>query len=175
MSPCPGGAAPAALPEGIGRHVYRCAPETCGEGVCCARFDVAVSAAERERIAALLPRLVKFCPWLAEDGDVFQATPCFLFIRKREGKCVFNFPANGRDGAAGYLCAIHALALQDGLNPYAVKPRGCALWPFLEDGAGNLRVDDENQGLPCLRPRAAGEGEAPDPELLALWRQLPPR
>lgn len=167
-----GGAAP---PEGVGDFVYRCAPETCGEKVCCGHFDVAVSAAERARIEALLPRLEKLCPWLADDREVFAATPCFLFLRKREGRCVLNFPANGRDGAAGYLCAIHALALEDGENPYAVKPRGCALWPLLEDGAGNLRVDDESQGFPCLRRRAPGAGGAPDPELLALWRALPPR
>lgn len=162
-------------PENLRRFTYACEPALCREKVCCAHFDIAVSAAERERIIKRLPRLRRYCPWLPENADaVFTATPCFLFIKKQaNGLCLFNFPANGRDAQDGYYCAIHALALAEGENPYAVKPRGCALWPFLEDGAGNLRVDDETTVFPCLRPCPARA--AADPHFTELLDALPPR
>lgn len=162
------------VPEGMRDFDYLCDPALCREHVCCGHFDIAISAEEKERILALLPRLKRFCPWLADEPDIFRETSCFLFLCKRQGLCVLNFPVNGRNAEDGYYCALHALALQDGENPYAVKPRGCALWPLLEDGAGNLRVDDETTRFPCLRRREDCSAE-PAPELQKLWESLPSR
>jgi len=168
------------LPAGMRDYAYRCDPRVCGEQVCCGHFDIAISAAEHDRILAMLPRLARFCPWLAginaTEEAIFSRTPCFLFLKKRRldngtPLCVFNFPANGRDATEGFFCALHALALAEGKNPYAEKPRGCALWPFLEDGGGNVRVDDETTCFRCLQ-RTSRQPQA-DPELKKLWEQIP--
>ncbi|GHV19123.1 hypothetical protein AGMMS49959_03080 [Planctomycetales bacterium] len=143
---------------------YVCAPEQCGERVCCRIFDIAVTAEERERIGARREELASYCPWLAATTELFTVTPHFILLKKRDdGLCVFNYAANG-----GYYCALHALALARGENPYRAKPRGCATWPFLADNDGTLHLD---KTAPCLR-RVTPPAAQADANLLALISEL---
>ncbi len=149
------------------RGTYGCDPALCKARVCCSVFDIAITHEERDRLISLLPRMVPFCPWLAEGEEPFLTTPWELFIRKRpDGLCWFNF----RDDAGRAWCGVHAAALAAGENPYAWKPLNCASWPFLRDGSGRLTLDDD-ASFPCLR-HCANDATVPDPELLALLRQL---
>lgn len=146
------------------RGEYCCEPKLCGEGVCCAHFDIAITLEEHERISGLLARVLEFCPWVVEEGasGAFKRTPSEIFINKRPGgKCWFNF----RTPEGRWLCGLHAAALKAGENPYAWKPLNCALWPFLRDGAGNLTLDT-GSGLPCVRGR--DDANEPDKELYRM-------
>lgn len=156
-------------PDALTTHAYRCDPALCRDASCCARFDVALTHAEADRIRDRLPELLPFCPWLQEDGqlvDPFHLTPCEIILRKRaDGTCLLNHQAD--DGRL--YCAVHSWALAHGENPFAVKPLACSLWPFVRDGADRCTLDHES-APPCLTPKSDPN---PDPELLALLTSIP--
>ncbi len=147
------------------RLEYKCDPELCKDGVCCAVFDIAITFEERDRIETLLDRVKKYCPWLEDGESPFQLTPCELFIRKRpDGLCWFNY----RDSKGRCWCALHSAALEAGENPFKWKPLNCSLWPFLRDGMGRLEVDTHTKA-PCLRINISGKAEE---ELISMLEEI---
>lgn len=150
----------------LNNYSYSCAPEKCGDQVCCAHFAVAVTAAEQARIISLINDLRTYCADLTPE-NIFQVTPVFCFLSKREnGLCCLNYRAEN----GGYYCALHSLAIAQEKNPYQSKPRGCRLFPLIEDGAGNLSIYD-GDNFPCLQKSPIAQ-ELPDENLLALWREI---
>lgn len=148
---------------------YHCQPRLCGDNVCCAKFDIAITLEERDRIAGLLPLLVEYCPWLENAADSpFLQTPCEVFIRKRpEGQCWFNY----QDYEGRWWCALHSAALRDGENPFAWKPLNCSLWPFLRDGANRLHLDDSTRA-PCLQIKSEPTDQTMDMNLLDMLEKI---
>jgi hypothetical protein len=148
-------------------YAYACEPQICGAAVCCGKFDIVVTAAEREMIERLREALQVYGPHL-RGAVLFHSTRHFVFLTTYHARCILNFPLP----TGGYGCALHAWALAHGKNPYHVKPRGCALAPFSCDGAGNLTLT-ANAAFPCLRVRPTPA--APDKNLLTLLAALKTR
>lgn len=147
------------------KRSYRCDPGLCKGGVCCAVFDIAVTFEEKDRIEKLIPKILKYCPWLETEADFFKLTPCELFIKKREnGLCIFNW----QDEQDRCWCALHSAALEDGLNPFSLKPLNCSMWPFLRDGENRLELDTKTPA-PCLKEKT---DSVPDAELLAMLNMI---
>lgn len=104
---------------------------------CCALGAHFADAEDRDRVASAVARLeprhwyrhpdgehpVEPGPagWLATDGDGEEKT------RTVDGGCVFHNP-QGFEG--GYGCALHGLALAEGVEPLELKPDVCWQLPL---------------------------------------------
>jgi len=113
--------------------IYADAPDT----GCCTLGAHFADAEDEERVsgyvARLDPELWQFHPgrpvkkkdWIEKDEDGERKTRT-LEIEGQQA-CVFH---NRRDFHSGAGCALHALALQDGVNPLEAKPDVCWQLPL---------------------------------------------
>ncbi|OPZ17605.1 MAG: hypothetical protein BWZ10_01172 [candidate division BRC1 bacterium ADurb.BinA364] len=154
-----------------------------GKG-CCSTFDVRVAPDEVKRIEPMLPRIKERFPYIARaidqeggewwhyDAEDYNKT---LNI-KENGGCIFLGP---RENGI-FPCALHALALEDGLDPKRLKPSACIMYPLfmieLDDNEYLLTctcaethpvicgAETEHHDFPCLNPN----GKAAEPLYKAM-------
>ncbi|MFL6090560.1 MAG: hypothetical protein ACJ71Z_10520 [Aeromicrobium sp.] len=106
--------------------VYKTAPDV----GCCAHGAHFADDGDHDRVAAAVARLtpdqwekhgVAADAWTETDADGELKT------RAINGACVFH---NSRDFAGGYGCALHGLALAEGVEPLTLKPDVCWQLPI---------------------------------------------
>jgi len=136
------------------RPIARCSMDQCG-GHCC-RLGAIVSPEEVRTIDALLIRILPLLRPHARRGirrlgwrfmqDVHEpyADPSKRYKATRviDGTCVFRM-ARAEGG-----CALHALALQDGVRIPDYKPRECVLFPVNDSVDGIVHMHTW-KGYPC--------------------------
>lgn len=144
----------------VRRRLAPCSLEAC-RGQCC-RFGAVVELSQAQVIEALLPRLLPLIRPEARRlvrrlGWSFKGT-----VRERyaagetlqtasrvvRDRCVFVM-----DQEAGG-CALHALALEDGVEVTRYKPRECVLFPLNGMREGELYVHTW-AGYPCTADAAS--------------------
>ncbi len=140
---------------------HECRPELCRDAVsCCACYEIGLDRRELNRIIGLLPQAARFAPHL-KDGNEFvnifeEESPNYFTIDATpEGSCWFSY----RDSLKSPLCSLHSAALELNLEPAAVKPLGCLLWPLslTEKPRPVLSVHEDALAFPCNRRRDHGE------------------
>ncbi|MBF0243999.1 MAG: DUF3109 family protein [Planctomycetes bacterium] len=110
---------------------HRCDPESCGcKGRCCRSYEIPVSESELDRIVGLLPDLCQRLRGLKQGGqyeDFFEEDEEeeFVLIPRPDGRCRFAYSRKG-----ALRCALHSLALKQGLKVSNCKPWACLLWPL---------------------------------------------
>lgn len=106
--------------------VYTTAPDV----GCCAHGAHFADDGDHDRVAEAVGRLtaetwerhdVAVDEWTERDADGELKT------RTIDGACVFH---NSRDFAGGYGCALHGLALAEGVEPLTLKPDVCWQLPI---------------------------------------------
>lgn len=139
---------------------HECDPLICRKsGSCCACYEVAITGRELNRMIGMLPLAAEHAPAL-EDADLYEegdGGACVLETDEA-GRCVFAY----KDKRRRVLCSVHAAASERGLDPYAIKPLSCSLWPLAisEDKPPVLGIQDDALDFPCNR-RRRGKGLDP--------------
>lgn len=146
---------------------YRCHPDGCPEDrTCCVGLAVQVSAGEMSRIDDLMVQLAAVVPDLRdgedfqnvfEDEEVDETGQVSIEPRDEEGTCPFLFRTGGRA-----LCSIHAVALANGDDVSAWKPRSCRHWPLILRRRGGVLVitlHPEAEKIGCVAPLAELPGK----------------
>ncbi|MBS3820280.1 MAG: DUF3109 family protein [Phycisphaerae bacterium] len=132
-----------------------CQPAQCaGKGSCCGAYEVHVAPRELTSIIGLMKEARTLSRRL-QDEEVFEEAEDGLVLGSDDdGVCVFAY--RSRNGQM--LCALHSLALKHGIEPGAVKPKSCLLWPLtLSQGPPrHLSTIDDAFDWPCNGPRPAG-------------------
>lgn len=136
---------------------------TCRQcGRCCRRWDVFVSAAERDAYARRgVARWFRETGAAAEgtDRDPFESLsgwPGFFRIRSRE------------DGSCGFLSSDNRCRLHEELGE-AAKPLTCRMFPFAFHAAGGATVATASFGCPTVTANV-GDPVAEGPQRLAIER-----
>jgi hypothetical protein len=109
---------------------------------CCSTFVVRAAPSEIKTIDGLLPDVVKRYPTVAAEID--KAGGSWWHYDEEDYNKVLEVASNGgcifltprQDGA--YRCALHAVALEKGLDPKRCKPATCSLYPLFM-----IEVDDD--------------------------------
>jgi hypothetical protein len=113
-------------PEGGCPGVY----ETSPDAGCCAHGAHFADDGDHDRVAAAVARLTPET-WerhdVAADAWTERDDEGDLKTRALDGACVFH---NSRTFAGGYGCALHGLALAEGLEPLRLKPDVCWQLPL---------------------------------------------
>ncbi|MCX7016183.1 MAG: DUF3109 family protein [Candidatus Sumerlaeota bacterium] len=139
---------------------------------CCSSFAVRVAPKEIRRIETLLPQVRRRYPGIAETIDRLEGAWWHYdeedynkaLKSAPNGGCIFLTPRE--DGM--YKCALHAAAMDLGVDPNRVKPAACLLFPlFVVEVEDNLLltctseetrhvIDDngEYHHFDCLCPNA---------------------
>lgn len=136
---------------------HACIPAACtAEPSCCATYEIAVT--ERELEAAL-----GFCGAARRWARMLDPEECYeetdegglALAAHEDGACCFAY-RRGKNRKALW-CSLHTAALEQNLDPAAVKPMPCRLWPLAlsEDDAPVLSVQDGAFAFPCNRRRRA--------------------
>jgi len=126
---------------------FACVPQRCAPGPgrgrfrsCCADLDVALTAAEANRLRHHTHRL---WPWLARreprlrrlpelrDGPPFWLAQDAGHLTRPDGRCVFS--ALGGQGETGprIRCHLHAYARAHEVQRQTVQPLPCRLFPLI--------------------------------------------
>lgn len=127
------------------------------EPCCCSAYEVCVTAAEMGRIIEVLPAAAKLCRHLATgDGydNVFEKVDAGLYAidTTDEGRCLFLYESRRR-----LRCALHTVAVENGLPITAVKPKSCLLWPMtFSEGAEALSLTDDALDFSCNAAKRKG-------------------
>ncbi len=109
---------------------------------CCTSFEVRVAPEELERVQPIVDKVEKRYPSIAaelarRDGLwwYFNETDFNKTLEdKDDNGCIFLTPME--DGMI--KCALHAVALEEGLEPSLCKPAACTMFPLFV-----VEVDDE--------------------------------
>lgn len=126
---------------------------------CCTSFEVRVAPEEMERMEPIVEKAARKYPtiaaelerrdglwWYYNDTD-FNKT----LEDKADNGCVFLTPME--DGMI--KCALHAVALEEGLNPSRCKPAACTMFPLFV-----VQVQDEMLlTCTCYDTRHVTDGE----------------
>jgi hypothetical protein len=125
--------------------VYASAPDA----GCCAHGAHFADEGDHDRVAAAVGRLTKES-WekyeVGVDGWTETDDDGELKTRVVDGACVFH---NSRNFAGGYGCALHGLALAEGVDPLTLKPDVCWQLPIrrrfsnIDPGDGNEYTEVE--------------------------------
>ncbi|MBI5480055.1 MAG: DUF3109 family protein [Deltaproteobacteria bacterium] len=97
---------------------------------CCARYRIELTSLDRERLQAMLPLVRERLPESHALQDERQAPwVCdedyrMVMAEDDHGVCPFVQYDDGRS-----TCAVHAVCLDEGLDPWDHKPLACSLWP----------------------------------------------
>jgi hypothetical protein len=104
--------------------------ETSPDAGCCAHGAHFADDSDHQRVAAAVARLTP-ATWerydLAVDEWTERDDEGDLKTRAVDGACVFH---NSRDFSGGYGCALHGLALSEGVEPLTLKPDVCWQLPL---------------------------------------------
>ena len=121
---------------------------------CCSTYEVEITWTEIRRIDSLLPQIVRHRRALRtgpnEYRDVFRDADDDVMVidTGAESTCPFLVRSSGR-------CAIHAAAIDLGLEPFRTKPLLCAAWPLAVQPIGPQRIllsaDDTASQFPCTK------------------------
>jgi len=144
---------------------HRCEPMKCvgRERGCCETYEVYVDPREMSTIVGSMPDASKFARKLRNDGEFiepFEDTDGgSCLATDPHGRCVFAY----RDAKGMTLCSLHSAALKNGLVPFHIKPKACALWPlYLVEGKRPfLTVQEGALKFPCNHKRSAARGLDP--------------
>ena len=116
-----------------------------------------MSRNETSPIVGCLPQAANYSPAL-RDGcsyvDPFEETEDgahAALATDPDGACVFTY----RGSRGETWCALHSAALDLGIEPLAVKPQSCWLWPLAltESKPLALGVQQDAFSFPCNRRR----------------------
>lgn len=142
---------------------HRFDPDRCGKsGCCCNRYEVGLEDGEMQRMLDWQPLAARFQPAL------LQSEWDFPFDQDDEGRWVIE---TGEDASCPFayqdlegrtFCSVHSAALEQGKDPYRIKPRSCTLWPLaIADGEPPLLTLMEGVlDFPCNR-RKSSSGLSP--------------
>jgi hypothetical protein len=98
---------------------------------CCARYRIELTSLDRERLQQALPLVrerlpadhalhdERQAPWVRDED--FR----MVMAEDDRGVCPFVQYDEGRS-----VCAVHAVCLEQGLDPWEHKPLSCSLWPI---------------------------------------------
>lgn len=132
---------------------HQCDPALCrNSGSCCACYEIELSPIELAAAIGFLPQAARFAPRILQDDFFEEADDGSTVLATNDnGRCLFAFPKRG----SGIFCALHAAALRAHIEPAAVKPVPCRLWPLaLSDPPfPTLTVQDGVFQFPCNKPR----------------------
>lgn len=142
---------------------HRCDPTLCIEtGSCCEDHTVVVNTRELARILDVLPLLRLHLSGHGfgrmtevEYAEIWSGA----YALKNNGAMNCPFAYIGESGQL--LCALHTIALAEGMEPGDIKPGGCMLWPLSlsGDAAGELSVQPGAYRYPCNHMRTGSETE----------------
>ncbi len=144
------------LDRSLRELAYRCWPDGCPRArTCCVGLVVEASRREVRVIDSLMDRLAAMLPAL-RDGDTYASvfvdeTPGYVIESHDDGACPFLLRTRRHA-----LCAIHSLALRDGVPVASVKPAACRHWPLMLDvvrGRLRLTVQPTAIAMGCVAPR----------------------
>jgi hypothetical protein len=153
---------------------HRCDPSGCSPSAhCCSAYDLWVSGAEADAVAAHLSAVAEFARHLAgaTREDVLQrlAEDAYAVRRDRMGRCLLAYDA--ADGSV--LCSLHTVAERRCLPLRDVKPEPCRLWPLSTTSSipPVLGVQEGAMRYPCNRARDAALGGL-DPAIAGILRDV---
>jgi hypothetical protein len=128
------------VPQIVRRH-FLCDAQRCIEWVegrplvdrsCCCRYDVPLTARDREvvlrhldEVRAELPVEARLLDPTAEPFEPDEDYGWEMVHDNPLGGCQFNLYRDGR-----CRCALHLAALEQRANPHDYKPLACSLWPL---------------------------------------------
>lgn len=142
--------------EAILRLKHHCDPKLCKDTIsCCRCYEVCVTRKEMSRVVGLMPAARGYARRLKKPGfenPFDKVEPGLWAIDTHEDEsCVFAYRKRTRET----YCALHSAALDLGLDPYAMKPSPCTLWPLAlsEDKPPLLSVQSDIARFPCIRRR----------------------
>ncbi|MBI2423267.1 MAG: DUF3109 family protein [Candidatus Hydrogenedentes bacterium] len=132
-----------------------CAPEKCKDHTsCCSVYEVCISRKEMNLITGMIPASAAYANHLKQGRgyeNPFEEAGAgeYALDTAEDGTCLFGYRASGGE----LLCSIHSAALDQGLNPYRVKPFSCTLWPLaLSEGESPvLGIQDGVEQFACIR------------------------
>jgi len=139
---------------------HYCDPELCKHTVsCCRCYEVCVTRKEMGRAIGLMKHAANYARRLRKPGfenPFDRVEPGLYAIDTHEDEsCVFAY----RQRSGKTYCSLHSASLDLGLDPYAMKPQPCTLWPLAlsEDEPPVLSVQSGVKRFPCiwLRSRPA--------------------
>lgn len=162
------------------RARFRCDSKICslpgrdpGVESCCQEYDVEITPAERDRIAAHAAEVIEFLAAREPQRvnrerkiDSFFKEGNIIELAKENGSCAFSY----RDTTGQLWCGLHSLALEKGTPLEAIKPIACILFPLVvcrfENGDTLLTSTTseteqlfdnakESNKLPCLKLQTA--------------------
>ena len=171
--------------EALRRVRHNCDAAHCDRANhCCSQYEIGLGRREMGRMIGLMERAADFAPHLREGGGLVNPFDedepgRFVLDTDENQRCVFAYDPPGEtvgDKEAGEppmtYCSLHSAALEAGLEPYAHKPRSCALWPLAlsEDTPPVLTIQDADGQFACNRlgrPRRDGHLDPGIEDLLA--------
>jgi len=139
---------------------HHCDPDLCRHTVsCCRCYEVCITRKEMGRAIGLMKHAAKYARRLRKPGFENPFDPVepglYAIDTHEDESCVFAY----RRRTGETFCSLHSAALDLGLDPYAVKPQPCTLWPLAlsEDDPPVLSVQSHIRRFPCIviRPRPA--------------------
>ncbi len=138
------------------RLKHHCDPDLCKHTVsCCRCYEVCLSRKEMGRAVGLMKKASKYARRLRKPGfeNPFERVGPGLYAidSHEDGACLFAY----RRRSGQTCCSLHSAALDLGLDPYAMKPQPCTLWPLAlsEDKPPVLGVQSDIRRFPCIRLR----------------------
>ncbi len=133
---------------------HDCAPERFGAACsCCRTYEVCIDAGELPLLDGGVANASAHGLIPPDTHSIFERLDDgqYCLDTDEEGQCLLAMPQP--NGAS--LCALHSMALQQGLAPYLHKPRACTLWPVAatEGADPALTVTPDALEFPCNRQR----------------------
>ena len=141
----------------LGSILHDCIGCTAGDRCCCSAYEVCVTAAEMRKIDRVMPEVLKRCPSLASgDSDIFDRVEPGLYAidTDEDGRCVFAYLVGRK-----IRCALHTVAMDQGIPLAEVKPKSCLLWPMTcSDNDKVLSLTDDALLFHCNAAKRTGTG-----------------
>ena len=133
-------------------------PDRCGKtGCCCSHYEVSLGKNEMQRLVDWQPLAAKYQPELLNSENEFpfeeDDNKQWVIEADENGTCPFAYC----NKAGETLCSIHSAALDQGQNPYHIKPKSCTLWPLAlsEDSPPILSVPEGILDFPCNKKKTS--------------------
>ena len=153
---------------------HSCEPNLCRDDkCCCSTYDVCIDPDELQSITGAMPVAAKYSPNLKVNNhfcNVFQEIEQNLFSIDTDEKeaCVFAYSKK-----KNISCSLHSAATEMGINPKALKPKSCSLWPLslTEQKPLILSIADDAFSFKCNNLRK-GKKSTIDKEIVIIIRNV---